>query len=157
MLVPAVVLATLISFGWPMAAALAPFLALVVLSPFLVRERLDRLGSQSREALGELNAFAVDSIQGLSEIVAFGHGPRRRKGLVVLARRVANLRIAFYRDLTFQSALLEVATGLGGLAIIVAGTILVTDGILDAGLLPLFTILAMAAFLPVSELSLIHI
>ena len=152
-LVPAIVLATLISFGWPMAAALAPFLALVVLSPFLVRERLDRLGSQSREALGELNAFAVDSIQGLSEIVAFGHGPRRRKGLVVLARRVANLRIAFYRDLTFQSALLEVATGLGGLAIIVAGTILVTDGVLDAGLLPLFAILAMAAFLPVSEIA----
>ena len=152
-LVPTTVLATLVSFGWPMAAALVPFLAIVVLSPFLVRRRLDRLGSRSREALGELNAFAVDTIQGLSEIVAFERGPRRREGLIALATRVANLRIAFYRDLTFQAALLEVATGLGGLAIIVAGTMLVTSGGLDAGLLPLFAILAMAAFLPVSEIA----
>ena len=153
MLVPTVVLATLISFGWPMAVALAPFLILVVLSPFLVRKRLDRLGSRSREALGELNSFAVDSIQGLAEIIAFGHAPRRGADLVVLAKRVAKLRIAFYRDLTFQSSLLEVATGLGGLAIIVTGTMLVSDGALEAGLLPLFAILAMAAFLPVSEIA----
>ena len=153
MLVPTVVLATLISFGWPMAVALAPFLILVVLSPFLVRKRLDRLGSRSREAVGELNSFAVDSIQGLAEIIAFGHAPRRGADLVVLAKRVAKLRIAFYRDLTFQSSLLEVATGLGGLAIIVTGTMLVSDGALEAGLLPLFAILAMAAFLPVSEIA----
>ncbi len=152
-LVPTAVIVTLIVFGWPMAVALLPFLAIVVLSPFLMRKRLDRLGSRAREALGELNAFAVDSIQGLAEIVAFQQATRRGESFVSLIHRVQSLRLPFYRDLTLQAALLEVATGLGGLAIIVTGAVMVRGGTLDASLLPLFTLLAMAAFLPVSEIA----
>ena len=152
-LVPAVVAATLLVFGWPMVAALAPFLAAVALSPFLLRKRLDRLGSRAREALGELNAFTVDSIQGLAEIVAFRQEERRGEAFVGLAGEVRCLRLPFYRDLTIQMALLEVATGLGGLAIVVAGAAMAAAGDLDAGLLPLLTLLAMASFLPVSEIA----
>ena len=36
-------------------AALLPFLAIVALSPFFARKRLDRLGSTAREALADLN------------------------------------------------------------------------------------------------------
>ncbi|MCZ6888305.1 MAG: ABC transporter ATP-binding protein [Gammaproteobacteria bacterium] len=151
--VPTAVLATLLTFGWQMAAALIPFLAVVVLSPFFMRNRLDRLGSRAREALGELNAFTVDSIQGLAETIAFQQDQRRGADFVALIRRVQGLRLPFFRDLTSQAAVLEVATGLGGLAIIMTGTTLVTAGSLDSGLLPLCTILAMAAFLPVSEIA----
>ena len=152
-LVPASVLVVLFIWGWPMALALLPFLAVVALSPFLMRGRLDRLGSQAREALGELNAFAVDSIQGLAEIIAFQQARRRGEQFVALARRVQQVRLPFYRDLTVQMAILEVATGLGGLAVIVAGALMVNAGSLEAGLLPLFTLIAMASFLPVSEIA----
>ncbi len=152
-LVPGAVLVTLLVFGWAMAVALIPFLAIVVLSPFFMRNRLDRLGSRAREALGELNAFAVDSIQGLAEIIAFQQSGRRGESFVALITRVQNLRLPFYRDLTLQAAILEVVTGLGGLAIIVTGGLLVQSGNLDSGLLPLLTLLAMAAFLPVSEIA----
>ncbi len=152
-LIPTAIMAVLLWYGWPMAAALAPFLAVVALSPFLLRNRLDRLGSRAREALGELNAFTVDSIQGLAEIVAFRQAGRRGEQFMEIARRVQQVRLPFYRDLTFQMALLEVATGLGGLAIVVAGAAMVVAGDLDAGLLPLFTLLAMASFLPVSEIA----
>ena len=49
--------------------------------------------------------------------------------------------------------LLEIATGLGGLAIVVSGATLVQQGELEGSLLPLLTLLAMAAFLPVSEIA----
>ena len=49
-LIPALVLATLLVFGWPLALALSPFLVLVVCSPFLMRRRVDALGSRAREA-----------------------------------------------------------------------------------------------------------
>src|SRR4030095_158407 len=81
-LVPAVVLAVLASESPWIALALLPFLAAVGLSPFLMRKRVDRLGSEAREAAGELGAFAVDSVQGLGEIVGFqqeqkrAHAPR---------------------------------------------------------------------------------
>lgn len=95
----------------------------------------------------------MDSIQGLAETIAFQQDQRRGADFAALIQRVQGLRLPFFRDLTIQAAVLEVATGLGGLAIIVTGTTLVTAGSLESGLLPLYTILAMAAFLPVSEIA----
>jgi ATP-binding cassette subfamily C protein CydCD len=152
-LVPAVVIAVLASASVWVALALLPFLLAVGLSPFLMRKRVDRLGSQAREAAGELGAFAVDSVQGLGEIVAFQQESSRGAKLDQLSERHIKLRLPFFRELTLQHALLEMLTGLGGLAVVVTGAALATLGTLDPGLLPLLTILAMAAFLPVSEIA----
>jgi ATP-binding cassette subfamily C protein CydCD len=152
-LVPAVVVAALAwANGW-LAVALLPFLVAVGLSPFLMRKRVDRLGSQAREAAGELGAFAVDSVQGLGEIVAFQQEDARGAKLDQLSQRHISLRLPFFSELTLQHAILEVLTGLGGLAVVVVGALLSQNGAIDSGLLPLLTILAMAAFLPVSEIA----
>ncbi|HKV14817.1 MAG TPA: ABC transporter ATP-binding protein, partial [Reyranella sp.] len=152
-LVPAVVIVVLASANGWLALALLPFLLAVGLSPFLMRKRVDRLGSQAREAAGELGAFAVDSVQGLGEIVAFQQESQRGDRLNELSQRHIDLRLPFFRELTLQHSLLEVMTGLGGLAVVVAGAVLSTQGAIDPGVLPLLTILAMAAFLPVSEIA----
>ena len=81
LLVPSTVLVTLSILGWQMAIALIPFLAVVALSPFLLRKRLDKLGSEDREALGDLNAFVVDTVQGLGEVLAFQQTATRSKSL----------------------------------------------------------------------------
>ena len=152
-LVPAAVVAMLAwANGW-LALALLPFLLAVGLSPFLMRKRVDRLGSEAREAAGELGAFAVDSVQGLGEIVAFQQETSRGEKLDQLSQRHISLRLPFFSELTMQHAILEVLTGMGGLAVVVAGAWLSSRGAIDPGLLPLLTILAMAAFLPVSEIA----
>ena len=151
--VPAAVVAALAwASGW-LALALLPFLLAVGLSPFLMRKRVDRLGSEAREAAGELGAFAVDSVQGLGEIVAFQQETSRGEKLDQLSQRHISLRLPFFSELTMQHAILEVLTGMGGLAVVVVGAILSSQGAIDPGLLPLLTILAMAAFLPVSEIA----
>ena len=152
-LVPAVVIGTLGWFGWPMALALLPFLAVVALSPFLARHRIDALGSRAREALGDMNAHAVDSIQGLAEIVAFQRIEARAKEFVARIERHTALRLPFFSDLTKQTAILEAATGLGGLVVVVTGARLAGSGALDPAILPMLTLLAMSAFLPVSEIA----
>ncbi|TAJ36668.1 MAG: ABC transporter ATP-binding protein [Reyranella sp.] len=152
-LVPAAVVIALTSANGWLALALAPFLLAVGLSPFLMRKRVDTLGSQAREAAGELGAFAVDSVQGLGEIVAFQQERSRGDKLDELSQRHISLRLPFFRELTLQHAILEVLTGLGGLAVVATGAILSSRGALDPGLLPLMTVLAMAAFLPVSEIA----
>jgi ATP-binding cassette subfamily C protein CydCD len=152
-LVPAVVIAALATAdGW-LALALVPFLIAAALSPFLLRKRVDHLGSQAREAAGELGAFAVDSVQGLGEIVAFQQEERRGNKLNELSQRHIDLRLPFFRELTMQHAILEVLIGLGGLSVVLTGAVLSARGTIDPGLLPLLTILAMAAFLPVSEIA----
>ena len=152
-LVPSLVLVALIYYGWELAIALAPFLGVVLLSPFFMRKRVDELGSRAREALGELNAHTVDTIQGLGEIVAFQRKTERRDELIARTKNHHILRLPFFRSLTFQTALLESATGLGGLAVVVAGAGLVDSGRLENGTLPLLTLISMSAFLPISEIA----
>lgn len=152
-LVPAAVLAVLASQSIWVALALAPFLIAVGLSPLLLRKRVDWLGSRAREAAGELSAFAVDAVQGMTEIVAFQQETRRGERLDALTETHARLRLPFFAELTLQHSLLEVLTGLGGLAVVVTGGTIAARGGLDPALLPLLTLLAMAAFLPVSEIA----
>ncbi len=152
-LVPATVVGTLAWFGWPLALALAPFLAVVAISPVLARRRIDVLGSRAREAFGDMNAHAVDTIQGLPEILAFQRAKARGAEFVTRIERHTKLRLPFYADLTRQTAILEAVTGLGGLVVVATGAHLVGTGALDSAILPMLTLLAMAAFLPVSEIA----
>ncbi|MBO88080.1 MAG: ABC transporter [Rickettsiales bacterium] len=152
-LIPSLVVGVLIFFGWELAFALSPLLILVAISPFFLRKRVDIMGSRAREALGELNAHAVDTIQGLGEIIAFQRVPERRDELIERTENHHTVRLPFFRDLTLQTTFLEVATGLGGLAVVIAGAYMVEGGRLESGYLPLLTLLSMAAFLPISEIS----
>jgi len=152
-LVPAAVLATLIAFGWPMALIVAPFLAWAALGPVFGRARIDRLAGRAREATGELNAYGVDSVQGLAEIVAFQQERPRGVAFAERSRVYAEARLPFLEDLTRQTVLQESAAALGGLAVALTGAWLVTAGRLDAGVLPMLTILAMSAFVPVWEIA----
>ncbi|HEV8441804.1 MAG TPA: ABC transporter ATP-binding protein [Methylomirabilota bacterium] len=152
-LVPVGVLATLAGFGWPLALVLLPFLVYAALTPVLARSRIDRLGSRAREVSGDLNAHAVDSVQGLGEIVAFQQVRARGEEFATKAREFLAVRLPFLRDLTFQTVCQEAAAGLGGLSVVLVGAILVAHGRLDSGILPLLTLLAMSAFVPVWEIA----
>jgi ATP-binding cassette, subfamily B, bacterial len=152
-LAPTVVLLVLAAHSPWLALTLLPFLAIAGLSPLAMRHRVDELGSKAREAAGELNAHAVDSVQGLTEILAFQHERQRGAALHTLGRRHIALRLPFFRQLTLQHSLLEVMTGLGGLAIVTVGGSLAAHGQLEAGILPLLTIVSLSAFLPVSEIA----
>ncbi len=152
-LVPAAVIAALAALAWPAALALLPFLLYVGLAPLFLRRRIDRLGARSREALGRLTAHIADTIQGLSELVAFQATQRRRADYLAIVRDYHKIRLEFFRDLSRQAAILEVATGLGSLAVALVGALLAAGGLLDATMPPLLALLAVAAFLPVSEIA----
>jgi ATP-binding cassette subfamily C protein CydCD len=152
-LIPAGVLATLVAFGWPMAVVVAPFLAWAALGPVLGRARIDRLGSRAREATAELNAYAVDSVQGLAEIVAFQQERPRGAAFAERSRAYAAARLPFLEDLTRQTVLQESAAAFGGLAVALTGAALASGGRLDGGVLPLLTLLVMSAFVPVWEIA----
>ncbi len=152
-LAPTVVLLVLAYHSPWLALTLAPFLAIVGLSPLAMRHRVDELGSKAREAAGELSAHAVDSIQGLHEIIAFQREQMRGAAFQALGQQHIRLRLPFFHQLTLQQSLLDVMTGLGGLAVVAVGGFLTTQGHIESGVLPLLTILSLSAFLPVSEIA----
>jgi len=152
-LVPAAVITVLALAAWPLALGLLPFLAYAMLSPVRGRSRIDALGSKARESLGLLGAHMTETIQGLSDLLAFQATGRRREAFMALAREYSVTRLALLADLARQTALLDVATGLGGLAIAIGGAFLVSAGQLSAAWLPLLILLAVAAFMPVAEIA----
>ncbi len=152
-IVPLAVLATLIRFGWPLAAALLPFLLYAALSPVLRRARIDQLGSRAREISGDLSAHTVDSIQGIGEIVAFQRERARGEELSARARAYLGARLPLLADLAREGALHEAVMALGGLAIVAVGASMVAAGTLAGATLPLLTLLALSAFVPLWEVS----
>ena len=153
LLVPAAVLITLGWIDWPLAAGLAPFLLYAGASPVLGRRRIDKLASDARAALGAISAYTTETIQGLSEIVVFGATERRREGFMAAVRAYQALRLRLLSDLTFQSSALDAATGFGSLTVAALGALLVAHGLLAPTILPLVTLISVAAFLPVSEIA----
>ncbi len=153
LLVPAAVLAMLGMTAWPLAVALLPFLAYAALTPVLGRRRIDDLGSQARAALGQLGAHVTETIQGLSDLIAFQATARRRAEFMTLVRHYQETRLALLDDLARQSEKLELATGLGGLAIAIVGAHAVASGWIAPTLLPLLILISVAAFLPISEIA----
>ena len=152
-LLPTAVLVTLAVFAPALALVLVPFLLYTALIPVLGRSRIDRLSSRAREASGDLNAHVVDTVQGLGEIVAYGRIRAWGEALTAKAERFYALRLPFLRDLARQSALQEAATGLGGLAVTAVGAWLAHAGRLDPAALPLLTLLALSAFVPLWEVA----
>jgi ATP-binding cassette subfamily C protein CydCD len=152
-LVPATVLVTLAIVAWPIALALLPFVLYSGLAPVLTRARIDRLGAQARDALGLLGAYVTETIQGLSDLVAFQAVAGRRQGFMDLVRGYQRIRLELLSDLSSQTAQLEIVTGLGGLAVAVVGARLAAEHQLMATILPLLILLALASFLPISEIA----
>lgn len=152
-LVPLSVLGFLGFYSWPVALALLPFLAYALLSPVRGRQRVDALGDKARRALGEMSAHTTDTIQGLADLTAFQATGRRRDQFLKVADHYRARRLAILRDLSRQTAWFETAMGLGGLAVAVVGALQVQAGTLSAGMLPLLVLIALATFLPVSEIS----
>jgi ATP-binding cassette subfamily C protein CydCD len=152
-LVPSTVLATLAIVAWPIALALLPFVLYAGLAPVLTRARIDRLGAQARDALGLLGAYVTETIQGLSDLVAFQAVAGRRRGFMDFVRAYQRIRLDLLDDLSSQTARLEIATGLGGLAVAVVGARLAAEHQIMATTLPLLILLALASFLPISEIA----
>jgi ATP-binding cassette subfamily C protein CydCD len=151
--IPTIVLIALGKLAWPTALMLLPFLLLAGLVPALVRGRIDRLGAQAREGVGRLNAHITDTIQGLADLVAFQAIARRRAEFMRFVHDYHEKRLRVFRDLSLQSAQLEVTMGLGGLCVAVIGGLLSASGHLQPAFLPLLTLLSSAAFLPISEIA----
>ena len=152
-LVPTTVLLTLFFVAWPIALAILPFILYAALAPWALRAKIDQLGAVARDRLGLLSGYVTETIQGLSDLVAFQAVARRREGFMAAVQDYQTVRLELLSDLSAQTAQLEICTGLGGLAVAMVGAFLVADGTLVATTLPLLILLSLSSFLPISEIA----
>ncbi|MCC6177901.1 MAG: ABC transporter ATP-binding protein [Chloroflexi bacterium] len=152
-LIPGGVLIVLAWMSPLLALVLIPFLALVGLSPIVAGRSTERVAAEARDALGDVSARMVDSVQGLRTIVAFQRGPARLQEIERDGRRLSGFQLRFARHQTVQAAVIEALTAFGGLAVLVTGALLAGQGLVAPTYLPLATLLAFASFGPVSDVA----
>ncbi|MBN3786904.1 thiol reductant ABC exporter subunit CydC [Burkholderia sp. Ac-20353] len=152
LLVPAGVLALLGWVAWPLALVLLPFLMWAGLAPVVARRGIDQLGIDARDALGRLGAHLTETIQGLAELTALQALTRRRAAFLEDVEACRQQRAQLLGDLSRQGAALEIASGLGGLAVAALGALLCARGWFAHESLPLLVLVAVAAFMPVAEI-----
>jgi ATP-binding cassette subfamily C protein CydCD len=153
LLVPLTVLIALAFIAWPTAIVLLPFLVYAAFAPVFGRRRVDGLGTQARADLGGLNAFVVDTVQGLGELIAFRAIGKRRQVFEGQTAAYQRTRLALNADLSFQVAKQEMISALGSASVLITSAVLIHTHAFEPAFLPLVTLLSSAAFVPVSELA----
>ena len=85
--------------------------------------------------------------------MAFTHGPWQLAALQAYGTQLNEVRRRFLNHLSFEHVLVEALMGAGGLVVMTLGAVLVARGHLAASTVPVLTLLAMASFVPVSEIA----
>jgi ABC-type multidrug transport system fused ATPase/permease subunit len=159
-IVGACIVATIVTIGvlvalalihWALAAALLPFVALVVIVPFQLRRRAARQGRIVTERLGEINAEAVDSVQGLREIVAFGREAEQLHRLGRHNRDFVQAQLAYGSRAGLEGAATNTLTALAMLGVLIVAVLLVVDGALPLLWLPVSIVLAASVWQPITD------
>jgi ATP-binding cassette, subfamily C, bacterial CydC len=154
-LVPTALLMGLATVAWPLAVVLLPFLVLVASLPIWGRRRVDPVAAEVRREQGRVNAHLVDSIQGLRELIAFGHGDARAAEVTAGSERLGAAQQRYARFVGVVGGATETLVALGSFAVLLTGASLVASGAINRYQLPLILVMAFAAFLPVMNVAVV--
>ena len=145
------VLTALTFIHWALALTLLPFVVLVVLVPFWLRRRAAKQGRDVTERLGEINAEAVDSVQGLREIVAFGREEEQLRRLGHHNRDFVRAQLAYGSRSGLEGATTNTLTAFALLSVLIVAAVLVINGALPLLWLPVSIVLAASVWQPITD------
>ncbi|MEU8403423.1 thiol reductant ABC exporter subunit CydC [Nonomuraea sp. NPDC048892] len=143
-----------LSFIHPaLALVVLPVAGLVAFVPAWLRGRAAVQGRAWRLRLGRLNATAVDGVQGLREIAAFGQEERFLARLGAHGRDLHEAQLAHAGRVGAERAATDLLIGLGVVGVLGASAALVATAAMPVALYPAAVVLAAAALAPVTKLS----
>ncbi|MFC8592069.1 ABC transporter ATP-binding protein [Streptomyces atroolivaceus] len=135
---------------WLLAAVL-PIAALLTAAPFAEARGRARRGARTRQAGAELSADAVETVDGLRELLAFGALDDRRSRLAERGRRVGDAQRVEATWEALAAAVRDLLIVVAVLGVVTAVAQSVTSGRLHGAWAPAAMALALAVLGPVAE------
>lgn len=135
---------------WLLAAVL-PIAALLSAAPFAEARGRARRGARTRQAGAELSADAVETVDGLRELIAFGALDYRRSRLAERGRRVGDAQRVEATWEALAAAVRDLLIVVAVLGVVTAVAQSVTSGRLHGAWAPAAMALALAVLGPVAE------
>ncbi len=153
LLATAVMTAFLAAYDWRLGFALATGLLMAgFVIPLALRGLSARAGRESVIVRGELAARAVDTVQGLADLLAFNAAERHLSTVHRLQQSLSQQQRRMAALSALQTALINLVAGLTTLTILIVAAPLVRAGRLDGVLLAVLVLAALASFEAVQPL-----
>ena len=154
-LVVSVAMTVLISLQSPVLGLLAgvAYGVIGVLVPYLSSKASGRRGRGVRDRIGDMNAFVLDSLRGLSETLQYGRSEDRARELHQRMESLASLEGSLKTQGAFFTALTGALVIVFDISMLLAAAGLVRSGAIDFGAAALAIALLMSSFGPVIALA----
>ncbi|MGP3971794.1 thiol reductant ABC exporter subunit CydC [Streptomyces sp. 6N223] len=137
----------------PAALVAAVLMALVAVVPFALARRAAEEGRAMRAELGNLNAEALDGVQGLRELTVFGQGRAYRERILRRTDELNEHQRRYARRSGAERAATELLLAAGMLLTLVATVREVDAGALEPALAPVVMVLTVASLGPIAAVS----
>jgi ATP-binding cassette subfamily C protein CydCD len=140
-----------------------PGLALVLLGalacagvglPLVMSQLARKTGRQLQITRANLNTTLVDGIQGLADLLAFGHAEQQLKSIKVASHELSGMQNRMARLSALQNSLSGLLAHLGLLSVLVLGIALVEQGQIEEVYLAVLVLVAISSFEAVQPLPL---
>lgn len=140
--------------GWALAAvALLGYLTIGILVPVLASDRLKASGVRYRTEFSSFNAYFLDSIKGIRDIVLNNAGQQREAEVNARSEALLTETKKMKHDITKTTAATELCVSAFILAALVVGIYLVASGRLSAGRMVIGVVAVFGSFGPVIAIS----
>jgi ABC-type multidrug transport system fused ATPase/permease subunit len=151
--VPVVALVGLFVLDPWLGVAALPFVAAAATVPSWLLRRAQDQGARLRDELGELGGDVVDIAQGTREVLTAGAADRMIGRIGAKHRTILGVSVANGWRSGFEQAAADGLAALAVVAVVVTAALLEIHGGIPASDLPVATILAVGAFLPLTALT----
>lgn len=140
--------------GWALAAvALLGYLTIGILVPVLASDRLKASGVRYRAEFASFNAYFLDSIKGIRDIVLNNAGQQREAEVNARSEALLTETKKMKHDITKTTAATELCVSAFILAALAVGICLVASGRLSAGRMVIGVVAVFGSFGPVIAIS----
>lgn len=133
--------------------SLAAYVTIGVLIPFVISKLSADTGICFRNRSGELSAFVLDSLRGLSEILQYGNGEKRLDEMSRMTESLSGIEKKMKKMTAFNTAVTNGVILLFDLGMLFASADLMQKGVLDFSGVLISTIALMSSFGPVVALA----
>jgi len=152
LLLPCGILILITLIDWRLLVTVLPFLLIMNL-PILFSLDRRQTYDQVAQKYAAANAYAVDTVQGLREIIAFQQETIRMNGFLATIDDHGEELLRFFRKYYSKKAMVNAVVGLGAVAVIIVCNALVETGTLDRSMLLVVVVIALSVFTPMLDFS----
>lgn len=138
-------------FHWSIPAIIAVFVVLLILVSALARRRSDEQGAIVREKLGKLNAYVVDGVQGIKDIISFRWFRQYYDRFFTSTKEYNDASLTYQISASGEGRMFQLLIGCGSLAAkVLIINLILTKKIDIQWLLPLFSLTSLI-FIPLVD------